>query len=58
MTQDDDSPQDEKIDTDDYEDRELNGMLQGSEWAFVWAILTICLVALAALAGWAWRTWA
>lgn len=31
--------------------------LEGSEWAFVWACLTVCLVALVALCGWAWRAW-
>lgn len=49
MTQDQGSPPDD-------DERELIDRLQGAEWAFVWAILTICLIALAALAGWAWRT--
>lgn len=43
--------------TPDDDDLEHHTALEGAEWAFYWAIVTICAVALAALAGWAWRAW-
>jgi hypothetical protein len=41
----------------DDDERNIIDELSGAKWAFIWAVVTIAAIGLAALAGWAWRHW-
>lgn len=43
-------------DGDDYEAEHMEA-LEGAEWAFVWAALTVAAIGFVALVGAVWRAW-